>query len=111
MRDCHYLKARGKDVNQASQDPNAPKKKPSYGMGIGEITITALMILVSVNPVLIVAFMLLNEFMLFYSSYDHFILTNCSKNEYLKKVGYVGQCTMMLSVRFLIFGKILSALN
>ena len=33
MRDCPNLKSRGKDVNQASIDPNAPKKNPSYGMG------------------------------------------------------------------------------
>ncbi|XP_069154540.1 uncharacterized protein [Solanum lycopersicum] len=32
-RDCQNLKSRGKDVNKASLDPNAPKKNTSYGMG------------------------------------------------------------------------------
>ena len=33
MRDCPNLKSRGKDVNQASLDPNAPKNNISYEMG------------------------------------------------------------------------------
>ncbi|MFV1224530.1 hypothetical protein QML00_28225, partial [Klebsiella pneumoniae] len=32
IRDCPNLKERGEEVNQASLDPNAPKKNPSYGM-------------------------------------------------------------------------------
>ena len=33
MRECPNIKAIGKEVNQDSLDPNAPKKNPSYGMG------------------------------------------------------------------------------
>ena len=33
MRDYPNTKERGKQVNQASEDPTAPKKNPSYGMG------------------------------------------------------------------------------
>ena len=33
MIDFLNLKSRGKDVNQACLDPNAPKKNTSYGMG------------------------------------------------------------------------------
>ena len=33
MRDCPRIKNRGKHVNQASLDPNAPKKNPNYRMG------------------------------------------------------------------------------
>ena len=32
MRDCPKIKARCKEFNQASLDPNAPKKNPPYGM-------------------------------------------------------------------------------
>ena len=32
MRDYPNIKERRKEVNQASVDPNAPKKNPSYGM-------------------------------------------------------------------------------
>ena len=33
MRDCPNFKSMGKDVNQASLDPNAPKNNISYEMG------------------------------------------------------------------------------
>ena len=32
MRVCPNVKARRKEVNKASLDPNAPKKNPSYGI-------------------------------------------------------------------------------
>ncbi|TMW99951.1 hypothetical protein EJD97_001633 [Solanum chilense] len=34
MRDCPKIKLRGKEVNQAFLYPNAPKKNPSYAMGV-----------------------------------------------------------------------------
>ena len=33
MRDFPNIKARGKEVNKSSLDPNAPKNNTSYGMG------------------------------------------------------------------------------
>ena len=36
MRDCPKIKAIGKEVNQASLYPNAPKKNPSQAMGVSK---------------------------------------------------------------------------
>ena len=36
MRDCPKIKAIGKEVNQASLYPNAPKKNPSHAMGVSK---------------------------------------------------------------------------
>ena len=52
-----------------------------------------------------VFFMFWNEFMWFYSSYDHFILMNCLKNGFLKNSTCFTVIKWMLIVNFFAFWK------